>query len=50
MDGSNLPENEKAAIIGFWRSGASLEHIIAITGITYWEIEKLIEEHKRKTK
>jgi len=34
----------KAAIIGYWRMGATLDQICAMTGVVFWKIEKIIED------
>lgn len=36
----------KAAIIGYWRSGATIEEIIGITGLLYREVVAVIEEYR----
>lgn len=41
-----MTQYERAAIKGFWRSGATLKEIAGLTGIEEWEIEKLIESFK----
>lgn len=38
-----MSENLRSAIIGYWRSGASVEQIIAITGLGYLQIMTIIE-------
>ena len=35
-----------SAIIGYWRSGASLEQICVVTGMKYWKVESIIENYK----
>ena len=40
--------NQKAAIIGYWRSGASLNAIAGITGVSIEEIEIIIKVYKNK--
>lgn len=37
----------RAAIIGYWRSGATHEAIMPVTGIPYWKIEKVILEYEK---
>jgi transposase len=41
-----MTPNEKSAIIGYWRSGASIEHIMVITGRSYMLIINLIDQYK----
>lgn len=43
-----MTHNEKAAIVGYHLSGATIEHIIAITGCYWWEIEKIINDYTVK--
>jgi len=43
-----LNKYEKAAIIGYWRSGATSEQISVITGFFFWQIEKVISEYQNK--
>lgn len=42
-----MTEYEKAAIIGYWRSGASYDEIVTVTGLLYWKIEKVITEYQK---
>lgn len=44
MNKQNSPLH--AAIIGYWRSGASIEEIIALTGLFYLAVVRIIENHK----
>lgn len=37
-----MTREEKAAIKGYCRCGATIEQIIVITGVPYLEVEKLI--------
>ena len=39
-----------AAIKGYWLSGALAEEIIVITGVPYWEVEKLIISFEKEKK
>lgn len=36
-----------AAIIGYWRCGASMEHIIALTGFPFNAIDQLINSYEK---
>jgi hypothetical protein len=38
-------EYEKAAIIGYWRSGASWMEIAAILGYPVWMVEKIVNDY-----
>jgi len=38
-----MDANVRAAIIGYWRSGASIEQIIALTGVYYLQVAAVIE-------
>jgi hypothetical protein len=38
-----MDKNVRSAIIGYWRSGATVEEIISITGLCYLEIMTVIE-------
>ena len=40
----------KSAIIGYYLSGATIEHIIGITGLFYLQVARVIEEYNRKVK
>lgn len=39
-----MTKHLQAAIIGYYRSGASIEAIIALTGISYLEVVEIIEK------
>lgn len=41
-----IDEKTKAAIIGHWRGGATLEQIIVATYILYWKVKEIIDEYK----
>lgn len=43
-------DHEKAAIIGYWRSGASMMEISAISGYPVWLVEKIIEDYSKQIK
>ncbi len=43
-----MNEYVKAAIIGFWRSGATTEQICVVTGLFYPVIQKIINDYKRE--
>lgn len=44
-----MTPNERSAIIGCLRNGATLIEIIEIFDwITYWEIKRVVEEFKQK--
>jgi hypothetical protein len=36
-----------AAIKGYWRMGATIEEIIGVTGLKYWELEYLFSEFQK---
>lgn len=38
----------KSAIIGYWRSGAELIQIMLLMGMPYSDVEKIIENYKKK--
>lgn len=40
-----MTNNEKAALIGFYRSGATLLEIQHLTGVKIWEIELIITRY-----
>lgn len=42
-----MTEYEKAAIIGYWRSGASLGTICDLTGLDCIKIVKVITEYQK---
>ncbi|HXR85050.1 MAG TPA: hypothetical protein VN722_12110 [Hanamia sp.] len=46
----SLDQYEIAAIIGYWRSGASYDEISSVTGLFYWIIEKIITQYQLQTK
>jgi hypothetical protein len=41
--------NNISAIIGYWRSGASVVDIASLTGLPYISITNIIYLHKKKT-
>lgn len=43
-----MDQFEKAAIIGYWRSGATYEQIVVTTGLYYHQIEKVISEYQNE--
>lgn len=43
-----LNQHQKAAIIGYWRSGATYEQIVVTTGLYYHQIEKVILEYQKQ--
>lgn len=43
-----MTEHIKAAIIGYWRSGATKEEIVGLIGIPYGFIERIIGEYENK--
>lgn len=47
-----MDEYEKSAIIGYYRSCATISEMVIITGISFTEIEKYIQyylKHKEKS-
>lgn len=40
-------KNLYSAIIGYWRQGATLDEIKAITGVSKWEIAGIIASYSR---
>ena len=45
-----MTEQVKAAVIGFWRMGASEEQIIHCTDLQFFEIRIIIQEYQNKLK
>jgi hypothetical protein len=43
-----MTEQERSAIIGMWRSGASVEQIALITGWGFVAVWNVIDNYKRK--
>lgn len=37
-----MDKNIKSAIIGYWRQGATLDEIKALTGVSKWDIAEII--------
>lgn len=43
-----MNQYERSAIIGYWRSGASLNEIMWITGLMFREVEKIINQYSKE--
>jgi hypothetical protein len=41
-------KHRRAAIVGYWRSGAKLRQISELTGFSLYKIEQIINNHKNK--
>lgn len=42
-----MPDNDRSAIIGFWRQGADFFTIALITGYTDWQVGRVVEEYQK---
>lgn len=43
-----MTEHVKAAIIGYWRMGASKEEMAGLTGVPYFFVERIIIDQQSK--
>ena len=43
-----MDKNLKSSVIGFWRSGASVEEVCGVTGLYYSVIMNIIKDYKNQ--
>lgn len=45
-----MTQHEKAAIIGYYLMGANMNEMVGVTGLDWYEIEKVIQDYSKTKK